>query len=323
MENKNNYILELSKELLDDIELSRLQIEQLLLKASRLARLNDDDEIYNWINFELRGYQKTELGKKYMSIMNLWTDKSENKGYWFSLSSIEAYITANEIELNRMNIPNINLSMSSSNPSESVTGFAGSNITKITNVQNSILNRINELKNDIVRFKGIKSRTISKLHEYISNIYHTLVFSGYSETIFESYKKQVDSFLCDNIPDVLEKFPNVYNRLAEDNEESISQALTTLRRIISNFADKIEPPLENDVDIDGEKIKMGKDNYLNRLNYYVSKKTSSSSRKQRLKQNLRNVNEKLSAGVHDKVTIDEAKALLLNMYLLLGEIIIL
>ncbi|TGM73628.1 hypothetical protein EHQ96_00025 [Leptospira levettii] len=325
MDNKNTYILELSKELLDDIELSRLSIEQLLLKSSRLARLTSEDEIHDWLLYELRGYQNTELGRKYMSLMNRWTDKEKGSGYWIPLSAVDAYISANEIELSKMSIPNVNFSPSSSNPHENVTGIRGANVSMIVGTQSQILNRINILKNEIITFKSIRGRAISKIHEYISNMYHTLVFSGYSETIFEKFKHEVDSFLLKNFPEVLEKIPNVYDRLSEDNEESISQALTTLRRILTSFSDKIEPAIESisEVEIEGEKIKVGKENYLNRLNYFISKKTNSTSRKQRLKQNLRNLNEKLSAGVHDIVTSSEAKALLLNLYVILGEIALL
>ena len=48
--------LDLARELLDDIELSRLAPEQLLLKATRLARLLDAKEVQKWLQFELEGY---------------------------------------------------------------------------------------------------------------------------------------------------------------------------------------------------------------------------------------------------------------------------
>jgi hypothetical protein len=55
-QSKSEHILALATELLDDIELSRLSGEALLLKASRLARLTHADEIKQWISFELKGY---------------------------------------------------------------------------------------------------------------------------------------------------------------------------------------------------------------------------------------------------------------------------
>jgi hypothetical protein len=53
---RSEHELELAKELLDDIELSRLKVEQLILKASRLARLCGSEEFQKWIGYEMRGY---------------------------------------------------------------------------------------------------------------------------------------------------------------------------------------------------------------------------------------------------------------------------
>lgn len=55
-QSKSEHALELSKELLDDIELSRLEAEKLILKASRLARLAGSEEIRAWLKLEMTGY---------------------------------------------------------------------------------------------------------------------------------------------------------------------------------------------------------------------------------------------------------------------------
>ena len=55
-QSRSEHILELSKELLDDIELSRTNVENLILKASRLARLVGSEEIRQWLKFEMGGY---------------------------------------------------------------------------------------------------------------------------------------------------------------------------------------------------------------------------------------------------------------------------
>jgi hypothetical protein len=47
----------------------------------------------------------------------------------------------------------------------------------------------------------------------------------------------------------------------------------------------------------------------------------SSSRRDRLNKNLGALYDRVSAGVHADVTVDEAQALVLNTYLLLGEIL--
>lgn len=66
--------LKLAGELLADIELSRLGIEQCLLKGNRLARLVVDDEILTWIGYELRGYDNSETAHRYMTETGRWED---------------------------------------------------------------------------------------------------------------------------------------------------------------------------------------------------------------------------------------------------------
>lgn len=69
----SEHILELATELLDDIELSRLNAESLLLKASRLARLVGSDEIRQWLGYEMSGYPSTEpLSVKYIGYTGRW-----------------------------------------------------------------------------------------------------------------------------------------------------------------------------------------------------------------------------------------------------------
>ena len=48
--------LQLARELVDDVELSRLPAEQTLLKALRLTRLLEDEEAQEWLGYELSGY---------------------------------------------------------------------------------------------------------------------------------------------------------------------------------------------------------------------------------------------------------------------------
>lgn len=46
-------------------------------------------------------------------------------------------------------------------------------------------------------------------------------------------------------------------RLAEGDNEEISQALTTVRRIIDSFADSIFPQTEETINIGGNELSLG------------------------------------------------------------------
>ena len=57
---KTKHIVQLSKELLDDIELAGAPDESLLLKATRLARLAGSPKVRGWLRFEMTGYSPTD-----------------------------------------------------------------------------------------------------------------------------------------------------------------------------------------------------------------------------------------------------------------------
>jgi hypothetical protein len=59
----------------------------------------------------------------------------------------------------------------------------------------------------------------------------------------------------------------------------------------------------------------------NRLLAYIGERTSSSARRDKLRQNLTNLFDRVSAGVHSDVTAEEAFSLFLNVYLFLGEVL--
>ena len=121
--------------------------------------------------------------------------------------------------------------------------------------------------------------------------------------------------------EVLQQIPSVVNRLSEGDDESVSQALTTVRRIIDSFADAIYPPSDNTFRIGDNDLTLGPTRHLNRLNVYVHERTESKGRRDKIRQNLANLYSRVSAGVHADVTIEEAQSLFLNCYLILGEIL--
>jgi hypothetical protein len=119
---KSEEILELSKELLDDIELSRLSAESLLLKAARLARLTDSELWSQWIAFELQGYNGSDEAFRLGTDIGRVTDAAKRLGHWGPLAAIEADIAVAKLRLEALRVPDISLSITSANPSEYVTG---------------------------------------------------------------------------------------------------------------------------------------------------------------------------------------------------------
>lgn len=302
-QSRSEHILALARELLDDIELSRLPAESLLLKASRLARWVGSDEIKYWINLEMQGYNSTnEISLKYMGLTGRWTNIDEMKGYWGPLAQQEAALGAQNIKLKSLTIPDT----------------SGDWALRVMDMYQKQLGNTTSY---ISTLSGIKSRVLSILHNFVSAIYYEKEFDNLSESIFEKYKSDVDSLISANCGDVLEQIPSVMSRLAEGNAESISQALTTVRRIIDSFADSIYPARETTINIGGNEITLGANKHQNRINAFVHERIESKSRKVKIRQNLANLYDRVSTGVHNDVSAEEARSLFLNCYLLLGEVL--
>ncbi|MEK0241542.1 hypothetical protein WM005_17050 [Klebsiella variicola] len=301
---RSEHELELAKELLDDIELSRIPVDALILKASRLARLCGNEEFQKWLGYEMRGYfSDVDLSLRYMGLTGRWTNKEKKEGYWMPVAQVESLITAKKIELESMTTPNV-----------SGTDYANLVMTNYLNTKSAISNLISKLT-------GIKSRVMGILHTFTSEIYYEKELDHLAESIFENYKKDVDTLISSLCGDVLQQIPSVVNRLAEGEEESVSQALTTVRRIIDSFADALFPPVDETYDIGGNQLSLGASRHLNRLNVYVHQRVESKSRRDKIRQNLSNLYARVSTGVHADVSIEEAQSLFLNCYLLLGEIL--
>lgn len=249
------------------------------------------------------GYNSSnEISRKYMTITGRWTDIDKDLGYWGPLAQQEASIAAEKAKLSALRTP------------DSSGEWASVAIANVTNA-------MNQTAGSISRLSAIKSRVLAQLHAFVSEVYYEKEFDSLSESIFERYKSSVDTLIADSCGEVLEKIPSVMSRLSEGDEESISQALVTCRRIIEAFADSIFPPCDQTIEIGGNTLKLDASKHQNRINAYVHHHVQSQSRKQKIRQNLANLFDRVSTGVHNDVTAEEANSLFLNVYLFLGEIL--
>eukprot|EP00487_Bulimina_marginata_P005341 TRINITY_DN23139_c0_g1_i1.p1 TRINITY_DN23139_c0_g1~~TRINITY_DN23139_c0_g1_i1.p1 ORF type:complete len:229 (+),score=52.01 TRINITY_DN23139_c0_g1_i1:293-979(+) len=202
----------------------------------------------------MQGYNSSnEISLKYMGITGRWVNREKQTGYWGPLAQQEAAIEAEKVKLHAMRVPN------------TAGDMAFIATKKVTDEMASATNYISKLS-------GIKSRVLARLHEFVSEIYYEKEFDSLSESIFEMYKKDVDSLIGETCGDVLEQIPSVMNRLAEGDQEAISQALTTCRRVIDSFADAIYPPTENTVKIGGNELSLGASRHQNRVSAYIHEK---------------------------------------------------
>jgi len=322
-ESKSEHRLALAAQLVDDIELGRLPPENLFLKASRLARLTSNDGISRWIDCELIGFfSDDKVSRDWMGQTGRYTDSEKGIGYWMTFAQIEAQIAANKLQMQQLQVPSIHFAPASSNPTELVTGFAGFAVTTATAPARAVLAQLSELNVHVSRLSGIRSRVLALLHTFATKTYYELLFSNQQESLFEKQRAIIDTELASSCGDVLKKVPAVYDRLGEGGDsESISHALTTCRRIVDAFADFIYPASADTIAIGDKTLKLTAAHHQNRLNAFVHFHCASASRRKRIRHSLEDLYDRLSVGVHQDVTPEEARFLFLQTYLVIGEIL--
>lgn len=314
--------LALARDLLDDIELGRLALENLLLKTTRLARLIGDQEAQKWLECELSGFLPDDpVSLKYMVLTGRWLDQAKNQGYWHSLAQIDAQINMNKLQIQQLQVPNIVFVPSRSSAPEDFSGSLEHFKKAATSPINQVLEHLKILNAEVARLSGIRAKILAQLHAFISKAYYELAFGNLQETIFECQRKLVDAQLAESCGSILEEFQAIYDRLIRGAPEAISQALSLCHRFMNAFADSIYPPTNETIHIDGNELPLTSEHPLNRILAFIHRICESSPRRQRLGRSFNDLYERVSSGAAAEMTADEARFLFLQTYILLGEIL--
>jgi hypothetical protein len=303
---KNREIRLLALEVLEDAEMSRTSIEALVLKAARLARLVGDEEIITWLTYERLGYNRDEIAIAYLGYTSRWIDpaRTELGAYWGPIGEQEALL---DTLTHRLEV------IKNFRPSGEYAGFQFQG-------QQTDAARIG---NEIRKVRRIVSAVRSLVQTFAATIYYEKLFSLQAETIFTQYQDAVDALLAATAKTAFDRLPQAFERLGAGDPEAISHALTTCRRVIDSFADAVYPPRPDPVLIGEQEIDVGAPHTKNRLRAYVHDRIGRGSRYDRLSRGLGSLYERVCAGVHADVDVGEARALVLQTYLFLGEVLIL
>jgi hypothetical protein len=318
------YTLKLAKTLVDDIEGNLLPVERLLLRARRLARHVGAEETALWLGYESNGYPTPlpQDGSLTPLLTRSGRSAPEGKFYTLSLPELAALRSACEKELERLRIPDVEVSLSSANPNERVTGLAGLNIQAATGPANRVANRMQFLSGQITICSRIQGRVLSSLHAFAETTWYELAFSSVAESIFGAHKRMVDELLRATAGGTLDRIPAIYNRLAAGDDEAIAQAASSCRRVIMAFADAIFPPREGRVSVGHPKpLEVTRDKYLNRIEVYLYQNCQVADRRDRLNRTVRKLWDRFCAGAHADISLEEARSSFLTIYVTLGEIL--
>ncbi len=324
MKSKIEEALNLSDEILSQLEDANVKSSIIALKCLRLARIMDDYESVDWLVCEMEGYKSTkdgipsdifELGAKHGRERK--NDKGERVLFTELVSELELSCEAAQKSLGSYTTAGVSVAGEYSHAA-----------------MNNLLNRVTKNNTETIHFIKESQRKLSILrgeyYRYAMNINIQLKFSEKIENIFEDYRNIVDKYLVDNLPGGIRKLSSIYSRLKEKDEESYSQASTSCRKLLREFTDnlfkKLYPDFSNKTIIleSGKEFDITGDHYLNRLYAILDKVSINQMKKDNVLQTaswIESINDRVCKGLHNDVSLNEIKDTILHLYILIGDII--
>lgn len=294
--------LSLARDIMFGIEKDRVDIDRSILKATRLARQVRDTEAEDWLEREVQGFAAADRD------LQLFRDdrrayEDHRHDVYASGLAITGQIEALKLEIGTY----------------SLTTVSGDWANKVASDNRTV---VAARRSHIQRLLTVSAAIEARVHKFATTAYHALSFESAMEGIFDSARGTIDELLLDKDPELSKKLDYAMRSLSDDEPEAVSAATNSLRRLVTSFADAIYPSSPEPRQLPGAgTVQVGQAQYLNRIKAYIDDHHASNSRKHKLKQQITNLNSRLSAGVHDEVTTTEARFLLIEAYVVCGEIL--
>lgn len=326
---KIKYCTELADEVITNFELGTVHIDSILMKSLRLFRILGNEEGTLLFKYETAGYPRginSKLtdeayrigeiaGRTYFEETE--DGKSNRRMKTILLSEIESQLSSYKERLKVCLDPDI--SVSSSNPHEFVTP----KLQYLVNYKERahLTTKMYDYTKDFNTIRG-------NLYNYVLEIYNKLRFENVIEQMFSRDRAAVNDKLSQLCPNAIGKFVSVYENIDSGNAEDWANAVHSCRRILIELADVLYPPTDTPVETGGKSIKVGQEQYVNRIIQYISSKKNSETYMKVIGSNLSHIGERLDAtvnavckGTHTEVAQAEAERYIIYTYTLLADIL--
>jgi hypothetical protein len=236
-----------------------------------------------------------------------------------SIQELETQVGSAEAALGAARDPDV--SLSSSNPMQYVIAPTGNQLER------SLI-----LSNTTTAAQRLASRK-ALLYDYAVEKNVELKFSGIADDVFSRIRQRVDSSIGKAIPAAVKRLSSIYDNLASENPEDWSNAAHGCRRVLMDLADAVFPPTDQTRSklVGGKetKIKLGKENYINRIRCFVEDHSNSErfseivgSHADFLGDRLESIVEAANKGTHaDIISREEADRYVVYTYLLVGDVL--
>ncbi len=319
----------LSAEILRSIELSEIPVSKIILKCLRLCRLLGDEDGILLFTFESSGYPSTTSGMTYeawriskIAGRRYYQKEKDNRGKERAVeyantslvAELEESISAMKLRLSASIDPNV--SLSSANPNQVVVAPQGNAVER-----NGIVSSIQRNQKALQTITGC-------IYNYILQIYNKLSYGNIVEDTFTRARLEANDKLSSLCPQSIAKFVAVYDNMDSNNPEDWANAVHSCRRILADLADALYPPRDEPVQIAGKSVRVGAEQYINRLVQFISSKSESNTYANVVGSDLSSIGNRLDAindavckGTHAEITKEEASRYIIHTYFLISDIV--
>jgi hypothetical protein len=307
--------LALANELLTDIELGRLKAMDVARRASRLARLMDDADAQSWLAYETSGYPKPLTAEATAAAIrsSRQAEPAEDGSARYWVSSVSEFESEADGALAQI---------------AAAAGSGTSNSQWAVTVEQQKAQHLSILRKHASSQRAIVDRVVGSIHSYVARCYDELRFGASVGNAFEVVRSEVDGAVGALVPQGLGMISAAFENAASENPEHWANAAGTCRRLLKMAADQVRPAGDPIRLASGQTVKMGPDNYINRLVAWVNEQAQSETSARMIAADLEYLGRRLDAadragqkGAHDQVTRYDASRFITGTYLVLGDLL--
>lgn len=325
--------LEACEKVINGIEDGTISVSSSVLLCKKIARLVNDTDGQEWLNYEYGGYPRGENGHVLHDAWQIAVNhgrsyKSQGKdGKQVTIifselcAELEAIIESNEKAIN-------NYSTQGYSVSGELALLATNDMTKsVSFYTNNLLNNIKTAERRLSILK-------SQYYDYAVRWQIELQFGSTAKTVFEDYQEKVDSYFSSLPTATVQKLNAIEDLMEDGNPERYAQVLASCRRlwsdtakllfdqVLPNYTDKkFKTKSGKEIDITGDHINNKLSAVIETLQPKSTKNTLVGSEMIYFVDWMEQVNNRQSAGVHSDISREQAMQCIIHTYIALGDIL--
>lgn len=330
---KRKQALKACDKVINGIEDGTISVSSSLLLCKQIARLVNDIEGQQWLEYEYSGYPRGKDGRILHDAWNIgavhgrsfpFTNKDSSQVtciFTELCSELEAAIESSKKAINNF-----------STQGYSVSGdYALAATSQLTS-------SVSRGTKDLIQSIQVSERRLSILkaqyYDYAIKWQIELQFGNTAKLIFEEYQEKVDNYFSLLPTTAIRKLNAIEELLDDGNSERYAQVLTSCRRLWSEIAENLFNEILPNYTEQFYKTKSGKaidvsgDHNNNKLSAIIetlqskaTKNTLVGSQMLYLVDWIEQISDSQNAGVHSEVTREQAMQCIIHTYIVLGDIL--